>query len=84
MDVGEDAAHVVGAEAGGQGGEARVGGFVGDRVAEAAAVAEEDAGEVKKEVDARKRCLRLFGSGVLGWFGGLRRLVHGRVTNIAC
>ena len=59
MDVARDAAQVVGAKASRQRGEARGGSFLGDRIAEAAAVAD----EAKKETDARKRCLRLLGRG---------------------
>jgi hypothetical protein len=47
-----------------------------------ATVAEEDANDVEEEVDARGHGPFLWGSGVWGWFGGLRRSVHGGVTNI--
>ena len=82
MDVGEDAADVVGAEAGGQSGEVRVVGFCWNCIFEVAAVAEEDADDIEDEGDAGGRCLFPWGSGAWGWFGGLRLLVHGGGTNI--
>ena len=84
MDVGEDAGDVVGAEAGGERWEARVGGFGWDCVFELAAVAEEDLDDFEEEGDVGGLGPFLLRSGVWGWFGGLRRLVHGGVTNINC
>ena len=84
MDMGQDAADVVGAEAGGQRGEARMSGFCWNGVVELAAVADEDSDDFEEEGDAGGRCPLLGGSGVWGWFGGLRLLVHGGVTNVYC
>ena len=82
LDVGKNAAEVVGAEAGGQSGEAGVVDFCWNCVVEQLAVAEEDAGDFEEEGDAGERCPFLWGSGVWGWFGGWLRSVHGGVTNI--
>ena len=82
MDVAEDAADVVGAEAGGQSGEMRVGGFCWNGIFEVAAVGEEDSDDGEEEGDAGGRCRFPGGNGGLGWFGGLRLLVHGGGTNI--
>ena len=71
LDMAEDAADVVGAETGGQRGEAGVGGVVRDVLVQLPAVAEENADDVEEERDARRD-----GAFLWGVFGGWLRLVH--------
>ena len=78
LDMPENAAEVVGAEAGGDGGEAGVGCFLGEGLVEVLGVADEGTDDVEEERDARQGFWVLW-----RWFGGWACGVHGEI-NIIC
>jgi hypothetical protein len=79
LDMPDDPADAVGAETGGEGGEADVGGVVWEASVQLPSVAEKDADDVEKGSDARRH-----GPFLWGVLGGWRRLVRGGVTNNIC